>query len=113
MDFQRWWGERWEAAAFKGIDLSQPLVSRVNFSTLPLNHHLALPLSGLGPSLLSCQFSALKSKMQNALAWLFGENRNCLSSFYDVLSLSRLHFNASCQNVWDLKGKQHNLALSN
>lgn len=28
-------GERWEAAAFKGIDLSQPLVSRVNFSTLP------------------------------------------------------------------------------
>lgn len=45
MDFQRWWGERWEAAAFKGIDLSQSLVSRVNFSTLPLNHHLALPLS--------------------------------------------------------------------
>lgn len=72
-----------------------------------------LPPPFLGPSLVSCQFSALKPKMQNALAWLFGENRNCLSGFYDVLSLSRLHFNASCQHVWDLKGKRHNLALSN
>lgn len=33
------------------------------------------------PSLLSCMSSVLKSKMQNEFAWLFGENRNCLSSF--------------------------------
>lgn len=33
------------------------------------------------PFLLSCLSSALKSKMQNGLAWLFGKNRNCLSSF--------------------------------
>ncbi len=33
------------------------------------------------PLLLSCVCSVLKSKMQNELGWLFGENRNCLSSF--------------------------------
>lgn len=51
--------------------------------------------------------------MQNALPRLFGENRNCLSGFYDVLSLRRLRFNVSCQNVWDLKGKRRNLAVGN
>ena len=32
-------------------------------------------------SLLSCQFSALKPKMQNEFARLFGGSRNCLSGF--------------------------------
>lgn len=31
--------------------------------------------------LLSRLSSVLKSEMQNELAWLFGENRNCLSTF--------------------------------
>lgn len=40
-----------------------------------------LPTPSFARSLLSCQFSALKPKMQNEFARLFGGSRNCLSGF--------------------------------
>lgn len=40
-----------------------------------------LPTPSFARSLLSCQFSALKPKMQNESARLFGGSRNCLSGF--------------------------------
>lgn len=40
-----------------------------------------LPTPSFARSLLSCQLSALKPKMQNEFARLFGGSRNCLSGF--------------------------------